>query len=54
MKRQQPERELFLAVRETVFTTLFNHPDAELLLADENVRLLIFSATREEVVQWIP
>ncbi len=53
LKRQQPERELYLAIRESVYTKIFNHPDADALLADEDVKLLIFNASKEEVVKWV-
>ena len=53
LKRLSPQRKLYLAMRDTAFENILNHPDAEFLLADENVKLLIFNVAKEEVEQWL-
>lgn len=49
----EPDRELFLAIREAVFVKLFDEPDAQFLIQNENLRLIVFNPTTEEIVQWI-
>jgi hypothetical protein len=53
LKRLEPERKLYLAMREAAFEKILTHPDADFLLSDEDVKLLIFSASTEEVKQWL-
>lgn len=49
----EPDRELFLAIREAVFVKLFNEPDAKFLLRNENLRIIVFNALSEEIIEWI-
>ena len=49
----EPDRELFLAIREAVFDKLFNEPDAQFLLKNENLRIIVFSAAEEKIAKWI-
>ena len=50
---QQPERELYLAIREEVYQNFFSHPDVTAFLQVEQVRLLLFSPATEVILQWI-
>jgi hypothetical protein len=49
----EPERELFLAIREAVFSKLFIEPDAQFLLKNEKLRLIVFDSAEEKISQWI-
>jgi len=49
----QPERELYLAVRKDIFQSLFDRPHGEELRAAEEIRLIVFDQTVEEVLKWI-
>jgi hypothetical protein len=49
-----PDRELFLAVTDTVFANLFEEPIGKLLLENHRVRLLVFDPQTEVIQQWIP
>ena len=53
LARVEPERTLYLAVRNSTFRTLFEEPLGRLLL-EEGMRLLVFNPKTEEVVRWIP
>ena len=53
LKRQYPERKLYLAIREAAFDKILSHPDAEFLLQDESVKLLVFDAAKEEIARWL-
>ena len=50
---QQPERELYLAIREDVYQNFFGHPDVTAFLQAEQARLLVFAPATEVILQWI-
>lgn len=54
LERTEPERELYLAIREAVFHDLFEEPIGQILIENRRVRLLIFEPESEEIKQWIP
>ena len=53
LQKSEPDRELYLAIRESVYLKLFVEPDVEDLRADENLKLLVFNPDTEEIVKWI-
>lgn len=53
LKKAFPDRELFLALRDTAFANTFEHPEGETLRIEENIKVMIFNAERQEVVRWI-
>jgi len=54
LKRTDPDRILYLAIRKAVFLDLFEEPVGKLLLENKRVRLIVFDHRTEEIVQWIP
>jgi len=54
LKRTNPDRILYLAIRKAVFLDLFEEPVGKLLLENKRVRLIVFDHRTEEIVQWIP
>lgn len=53
LKKLDPDRKLFLAVRDDVYDAIFAQPEGEFARADGDIHLLVFNADREEVVKWI-
>lgn len=53
LARNEPERELFLAVRESVFVSIFQAEVGEILLEDKELKLLVFDERKEAVLKWI-
>lgn len=53
LARNEPERELFLAVRESVFVSIFQAEVGEILLEDKELKLLVFDDKKEAVLKWI-
>lgn len=53
LNRLEPERTLYLAVRDITFNSLFEEPIGKLLVETENLRILVFEATNEVIVRWI-
>ncbi len=51
--RVEPERTLYLAIRDSVFTTLFEEPIGTLLIETENLNLLVFNPETQRITQWI-
>ncbi|MHC5735640.1 XisH family protein [Nostoc sp.] len=54
ISRLEPDRILYLAVRDNVFTALFEEPIGTLLIESENLNLLVFNPETERIIQWIP
>jgi hypothetical protein len=54
LRAQDPQRQLYLAVPAEVWQNLFEEPIGQGLLAEYNLRLLIFDPIEEVILQWIP
>ncbi|MFT3766430.1 MAG: XisH family protein [Minicystis sp.] len=54
LRRDQPDRTLWLAVPSRVFSGLFREALGELLLEDGEIRLLVVDAEQEVIERWIP
>lgn len=53
LRAKHPHRKLYLAIREDVFTNLFEEPEGEVLRTEEHISLIVFDADREEITKWI-
>ncbi|NEQ70938.1 MAG: fatty-acid synthase [Symploca sp. SIO2D2] len=53
MRQTDPDRTLYLAVRKITFNSLFEEPVGQLLIADQNLSLIVFEAQNEVIDQWI-
>lgn len=53
LKRLEPGRQLFLAVADPAYQGYLNTLEGQYLIADEQLKLLVFDIIREEVMQWI-
>lgn len=51
--RTQPDRVLYLAIRESTYADIFEEPIGEILLENHRVKLIVFDPTKEETVKWI-
>lgn len=55
LQKNEPERELYLAIPVVPFEKLFEEDKFdELLLEEEDIKILIFNPKIEEIVKWIP
>lgn len=54
LQAQEPGRQLFLAVPEDTWTTLFREPIGETALAQALDRVLRFDPASERIVEWTP
>lgn len=53
LSQVEPERELFLAVRDGVFRETFEDPIGRLLIEKQHVRLVGFDEQAEAILRWI-
>lgn len=53
LDEHQPDRELFLAITEDVYTDLFARPLFSLVVQRNKVNLLIFDEPQEVILQWL-
>jgi len=50
----EPDRVLYLAIREAVFEDVFRESIGGILLENKRVRLIVFNPKTEEILRWIP
>jgi hypothetical protein len=53
LSRSEPERELYLAIREPVYLSLFTGVEGEELRLRARVKLIVFDDQNQEILQWI-
>ena len=53
LTRLEPERILYLAIRQDTFIEIFQDPIGEMLLENKRLKLLVFDEIKEEIQQWI-
>lgn len=54
LSRYDPNRQLYLAVTDEVYKSVFEEEVGQILLEDQVIRLITFNTDQEEIVQWIP
>lgn len=54
LETTEPERELYLAVREATYFALFEEPIGQLLIQQQHLRIMVFQPEQEELIKWIP
>ncbi|MFB2875530.1 XisH family protein [Floridanema aerugineum] len=54
LEELDPDRVLYLAVRQEIFDGIFEEAIGKILLKKGRLRLLVFHAKKEEIIQWIP
>jgi hypothetical protein len=54
LTEREPDRVLYLAIRDETFNDLFEEPIGQLLLQKKRLRLIVFAAEPESILKWIP
>ena len=49
----EPDRELYLAIRQEIWEDVFDEPIGKLLIDNKRLKLLVFKDQEEEIVQWV-
>jgi hypothetical protein len=52
LRRTYPDYVLFLAVRDITYHSLFEEPIGQLMIEDEDLKLIVFDAEQAEILQW--
>jgi len=52
LRRTYPDFILYLAIRDVIYTSFFEEPIGQILIEDENLKLIVFDAEKEEILQW--
>ncbi|MGK7919706.1 MAG: XisH family protein [Trichodesmium sp.] len=52
LKRSQPERSLYLAVSEDTYASFFTLVFTQIVVEENQVKLIIYDAEKEVIVQW--
>ncbi|UKO99608.1 element excision factor XisH family protein [Nostoc sp. UHCC 0870] len=54
LSRLEPERCLYLAIRQETYSELFQEPIGKILIENQRLCLLIFDSELEVITKWIP
>ncbi len=49
----EPNRDLYLAVADNVFESIFEDAIGQLLMKNENLKICVFNPETEEIIRWI-
>ena len=53
LELSEPERNIYLAVREDVYLDILSEPQGQLLLRKKRLKLIVFDSSREIIIRWI-
>jgi hypothetical protein len=53
LESQEPDRQLFLAIPQSVYIRHFQKPIFQMVLERNKINLLVYEPTQEEILQWI-
>ena len=54
LEKTEPERKLFLAIRASVYDSVFSEPIGKLFIETGKVQILVFDDQTETITQWLP
>lgn len=53
LAKTEPQRKIFLAIKQSVYVSIFEDEIGKILLENGDLCLLVFDENREEIVKWI-
>jgi hypothetical protein len=53
LSQKQPERQIYLAVPNTIYETFFKLELIKLVIKTQNITLIVYNPDKEEIEQWI-
>jgi hypothetical protein len=53
LREQDPDRVLYLGVPQDTYDTFFQQPFTQAVIQENQVRLVVYNAEREEIILWI-
>jgi hypothetical protein len=54
LRKTEPERELYLAIRQSVYEDMFDDPNEDSLILEDGFKVIVFAPETMEIVLWIP
>ena len=54
LQKLEPNRRLYLAIRQETYSELFQEPVGKILLENQRLCLLVFDSEQEIILKWIP
>ncbi|MDZ7955080.1 MULTISPECIES: element excision factor XisH family protein [unclassified Nostoc] len=54
LSRLEPDRRLYLAIRQQTYLELFQEPIGKILIENQRLCLLVFDSELEVILEWIP
>ena len=54
LQQLEPNRRLYLAIRQETYSELFEEPVGKILLENQRLCLLVFDSEQEIILKWIP
>jgi hypothetical protein len=52
LKRDYPDRILYLAVRDDIYSTFFSEEIVQIAIESQSIRVIVFDALKQEIVKW--
>ena len=52
LRRTYPEYKLYLAIRDLVYSSFFEEPIGQIMIEDEQLKLIVFNAEEECITRW--
>lgn len=52
LRRTYPDVVLYMAVRDVVYHSLFEEPIGQILIEDEQLKIIVFNLEQEVIVEW--
>ncbi len=53
LRRVSPDRKLYLAISEEVYSDFFQKPAIQDIVSDQTIYFIIFDPDREVIIQWL-
>ncbi len=53
LSQKEPDRIMYLAVPNTIYETFFKLELIQIIIKNQNIKLIIYNPSREEIAQWI-
>ncbi|NOT63087.1 MAG: fatty-acid synthase [Acidobacteria bacterium] len=54
LRKTEPARDLYLAIRQSVYDDLFDDPNEDSLVLEDGIKIIVFAPETMEIVLWIP
>ena len=54
LRKTEPARDLYLAIRQEVYDELFDDPNEDSLVLEDGIKVIVFAPETMEIVLWIP